>query len=284
MTSTEGSGHGLALLAAYLSEASTAGMRTNSIARRRRSLARIAQALAPGGLHEANTEELMAWLGSGEWSLATRSAYRSDMVAFFGWAHRRGHIPSDPTALLPKIKKPRLLPRPISAEEVTRALATADGPIRAMLALAACAGLRCYEISRVRGEHLQYSPDRAEATLLIPEQKGGDEASVPAHPTLLHAAGCMPAAGYWFPGRWDVGHVSRSVISDRGAAFLRSIGINATMHQLRHSFGTQLYEQTHDLRVTQELMRHRSVASTQIYTMVSDTRRKAVLRALSYDG
>ena len=56
---------------------------------------------------------------------------------------------------------------------------------------------------------------------------------------------------------------------------MRAIGVPATLHQLRHRFGTHAHRHSRDLRVTQELLRHRSPNSTAIYTFVSsiDTRR-----------
>ncbi|MHD0307201.1 tyrosine-type recombinase/integrase [Rhodococcus erythropolis] len=47
-------------------------------------------------------------------------------------------------------------------------------------------------------------------------------------------------------------------------------GVPGSAHSLRHWFGTNLVGSGADLRTVQHLMRHASLQTTQIYTLVAD--------------
>ena len=62
------------------------------------------------------------------------------------------------------------------------------------------------------------------------------------------------------------------VVKKRG----EKVGISCHPHMLRHSFATDLMDKDVDLRIVQEFLGHRSIASTQVYTHVKNSKLKDI--------
>ena len=142
-------------------------------------------------------------------------------------------------------------PRPIPAEVLELLLAQPECDELQWTRLGALAGLRAAEVSYARVGDVE---DMGRGPVLRVEGKGGRLAYVPAHRLVVEAI----AAATW--------RVAPSGLSTRWASWARQVtGHTFNFHQLRHSYGTRLYEATKDPLLVRDLMRHLSVRSTEMY-------------------
>jgi integrase len=259
-------------LTAYLSRLGMAGFRPRTVASRRDCLEAFARFVAPKDLLHATRLDVESYLGR-PLKQESRRAYLGHLRAFYRWAVDEELLTVDPTARIPAVRVPRAMPRPIGTADLERALALADRRMRAWLLLMALAGLRCIEVAALRPADLM--PTDSGTLLWLRECKGGGTASVPAHPAILEALAVLPIRnGLWWG--CQARHVSVTV-----AAHLKSCGVNATGHQLRHFAGTSWYRASgHDLLATATLLRHANVQTTQRYAQLDPTRPAQVVNAV----
>lgn len=217
----------------------------------------------------AQVEDIVTWLAEGgTWLPNTRWTYYTSLTAFFLWLQKTGRRVDNPMVMIESPKRTKGVPHPVTNQCVQRLLKVRCRlRTKAMLRLALFAGFRAHEIAKVKGEDF----DLVARTVTV-TGKGGFTATLPLHHYVLEIAYQMPRRGYWFPGV-DRGHQRReSVCGTLKDAMVRA-GVTGSGHWLRHWFGTALLEAGVDVRVVQTLLRHQNLATTEIYTKVSDSRR-----------
>lgn len=246
------------------------GLVQSHITGRRQLLERL-EAFLGHDLLEAAPAELREWAKRMPRTTArSRYAGVNHVKNFYRWCVEHGHLGVDPARHLPQPKLPRLLPRPISEEDLRKALDNApDVRTTTFLVLAAYAGLRCTEIAGLSRHDVL---DRANPPVLIAHGKGSKDRVVPMCQTVIDSlvAHGMPSRGPIFP-RLDgqPGATSAHRVSVVMSTYLAELGIDGRMHTLRHRFATETYRLSMDLRVVQELLGHESPQTTAGYAAYS---------------
>jgi integrase/recombinase XerC len=196
---------------------------------------------------------------------------------------RRGLIATDPARALAFPRLARRLPRTLPRGDLGAALDRLDGDDaasrrdRALLELTYSAGLRLSELVGLDRRDV----DRGHGLIRV-KGKGRRERIVPIGRAALQAldrhleaegreVGAATDPVFVNPrGQRLSGRTVQRVVRRRLGQVAGGLGV--TPHALRHSFASHLLDNGADLRAIQELLGHRSLTSTQVYTHVSGSR------------
>lgn len=255
----------------------------------RRDLAHLANWLG-GSPADATAEQLAAYLaqlradGLAATTIGRRAAA---MRSFFRHQVLLGAREDNPAAELDLPRRRRALPRTLSAAEAERLVEAATGTTprtlrdRALVELLYGAGLRVSEAVSLDRQSVDL-----ENRLVRCIGKGSKERIVPVGREAVEALRRYLARGR---PHLDRRHRPELFLNAQGGpltragAFLilRRLAEKAGLeperihpHLLRHSFATHLLEGGADLRSVQEMLGHADLATTELYTHVSDRRRR----------
>lgn len=239
----------------------------STIAARRDILAQLSRERTEGPW-ELTTTDLVEWLGAEvwdgdlgrlrpRWSVERQRMVRSTLVGFYRWAHGVGLVAGDVALELPTIRASDGIPRPAPDDVYEAAVAAAAPREQLMLQLAFELGMRRAEVAQVSTADLL---DDIVGASLIVHGKGARNRVVPLPAGIAGAIRQAPP-GYLFPGSCD-GHLSPRWV---GTLVARLLPGHHTMHALRHSFATGIVADEPNIIVAQQLLGHRSLATTQRY-------------------
>ena len=282
------------------------GLAANTVESYRRDLRRYEAALAGrgkarlGDITPPDVAEFLASLREGDAehdALAVSSAARA-VVAVRGmhaFAVAQGLADADPAREVTPPTPPKRLPKAIALAEVERLLAVpGDDPRalrdRALLEFLYATGARISEATGLDIDELRLDED----PVVRLAGKGGKQRVVPvgshavraleaylvrARPALAAASKRRSVSPAVFlnarggrltrQGAWGVLRAA----ADRAGLDCET---DVSPHTLRHSFATHMLDGGADIRVVQELLGHASVATTQIYTLVTVDRLREV--------
>jgi len=225
----------------------------------------------------------VAALHEAGYARSTISRRLASLRSFFRFGQREGWTRTNPAKPLRNPRKHRTLPHFLSSEDLGRLLSAppADEPLglrdRAILETMYSAGLRVSELVGLNDSDLDFH-----AGVVRVRGKGRRERLAPigsyAARALQHWLRVRKLSAQEPSGAESPVFVNRfgRRITTRSVArmlqkYLRHTGLDTrtTPHSLRHSFATHLLDRGADIRSVQELLGHKSLVTTQIYTHVN---------------
>jgi integrase/recombinase XerD len=268
---------------------SAARLAPRTVAAYRRDLTALADWLGrpPSSVTTVELERYIAELRAAGLSSATIARRIASLRSFFRHLVLIGAVEANPAAELQLPRRIRRLPRALSPAEAERLIDAAAGTTpralrdQALVELLYGAGLR---VSEAVG--LEKGGVDLDQRLVRTIGKGGKERVVPVGREAVEAL-----RRYLSRGRphLDRRHRPELFLNAQGGpltragAFLilRRLASKAGLeparvhpHLLRHSFATHLLEGGADLRSVQEMLGHADLATTELYTHVTDRRRR----------
>jgi integrase/recombinase XerD len=267
------------------------GLAPNTVAAYRRDLGGYVEWLGARGIVEVadvsqqQVSEYVRELGTREETPLTASSLARVLSSVRGW-HRflleEGRLESDVAREVKPPKLPSRLPKALSVDQVTALLDAVSGDDvqalrdRALLELLYATGARVSEavslnVDDVFDEDIVRLRGKGNKERIVPLGRFARDALdaylVRARPVFSVRGVATPALFVGIRGQ----RVSRqnAWLIIRAAAEKADLVAHVSPHTLRHSFATHLLQGGADVRVVQELLGHSSVATTQIYTMVT---------------
>lgn len=243
-------------------------------------LAKEHQGLALESVTRTILHGFLASIGEMELSPATQARMLSGIKSFFRFLLLENIVKSDPTELLEAPKLRRSLPVFLSVQDIDAIMAAIDHSTpegqrnRAMLETLYSCGLRVSELTGLLISNLYLDVGfvrvigKGNKERLVPI---GDEAVKQIRLYKDHVRrriDVKPAASdTLFLNRRGSGlsrvmvfYIIKEVVEKAG------IRVNVHPHTFRHSFATHLVEGGADLRAVQEMLGHKSITTTEIYT------------------
>ncbi len=253
---------------------------------------RLAQWLEDAGTSpvEATPEQLHAFVAAmHDMGIATRTQARvvSGVRSLYKWFIVEGILEANPSSFIEGPKTGQHLPEVLSIDEVTAMLDTCDTSTllglrnRAILEVLYGSGLRVSELCML--EQRRVSLDER---YLMVTGKGSKERMVPMSEASTDyirryleehgRSGAEVKKGeeeYLFLNRRGA-HLTRQMVFLIVRDAAEGAGIRKTIspHTLRHSFATHLLEGGANLRAIQAMLGHESIATTEIYLHLDNTR------------
>jgi integrase/recombinase XerD len=234
----------------------------------------------PTDLALITTPFIQAFLdGDGHHSPATRGRRYSTLCAFYRWLLQQGMVNLNPMQRIAPISQPRKEPRPLKAETVTKilkAIPASNLRDRTLFTLLYETGMRVGEALSIQAADLDLTQDDEKIRVI---GRGQRERTViltaaPESIRLLrrHLKHSHITSGSIFRGDPRYGGsplpLEYSVVHYAWQKYCKQAGVEATIHQLRHSRASQLIQAGVPVTTVRKQLGHRNLQSTLLYAKV----------------
>ena len=242
----------------------TKGYSANTARQYETSLRSFAKANGGRRWSEIKADDIVIYLANKKAAGASNNTIIANISAIRGlynWMMKNYRLEVNPAKYLESPKKDKTIPHTINSLDIARAVeAEKDNDVKLAIMMMASMGLRVSETRNLRYEDINLSTAQA-----IVMGKGRKERCIyfPSYVIeMLKATGKKQGAIF---EKWDDRGFRYAIYS----AFKR-IGVEASPHQLRHSFATRAINEGMRLDVLREVLGHTSIATTQIYLHTSN--------------
>jgi integrase/recombinase XerC len=246
----------------------------------------------PGEITTLDLRGFLSHLHEAGYAKSTVARRLASLRSFFRFGQREGWAKNNPARPLRNPRKQRNLPHFLSTEQVGKLLEAPPqrGPglrDRAILETMYSAGLRVSEVVglcdedydrpagvlrvRGKGKKERLAPIGSYAARAI-ERWLGIRRVAGRSQTGTRFGGATPLFVNKFGKRLTTRSVARMLEKHLKLA---GLDLRTTPHTLRHSFATHLLDRGADIRSVQELLGHKSLVTTQIYTHLSTANLRA---------
>lgn len=179
------------------------------------------------------------------------------------WDKRGPYTPAEITAMLDALD--------IASATATPAARTMARYDRVLVLLGAHAGLRASEMIMLRWSDL----DNVRRVVMVRHGKGGKGRQVVMGSTLAAALAAIPPE---MRGEYVLPYRARNTALYRMMRLTTRLGLTHTgVHRLRHSAGTRLMAETHDLQEVAELLGHAQIETSRVYAHWTSERQRATV-------
>ncbi|MCG3181136.1 MAG: Tyrosine recombinase XerC [Phycisphaerae bacterium] len=253
---------------------------------------RLAEALRQ--INPNTVRSFLAELRNLEYSRASTARKLATLRSFYKFMLRRGEVAINPVKAVRTPKQEKRLPKFLEYDQVSRLLATPDtadwigARDKAMLETLYSTGIRVSELVGLDLDDVDL-----DGQAIRVRGKGRKERLAPVGSTAVESVRqyLQMRGGQGFNGQSDPEalfvnkhgqRLSTRSVRRKLDKYLVAAGLDPTHispHTLRHSFATHMLNNGADLRSVQELLGHRSLSTTQIYTHLTTAKIKEAYNA-----